>query len=254
VKPIGMLWLPTTAQDAAGAFLGQAPKGEKMPETPLEHELEELKKLLLTMAGEVEKQLTLALRAVVERNDALAEEVIANDAVIDQREIEVDRRVVELIVRERPMAKDLRFVMTAIKIAPDLERVADHAVNIARQAIVLNRVPTLKPFITLPQMAEAATAMVRDALGAFVQGDSRLARRVIDSDDEVDAMFEQVFRELLTYMMEDPKTIPRGLALLMVSRSLERVGDQGTNIAEQVVYLVEAEDIRHRRGPGTGEG
>jgi phosphate transport system protein len=219
----------------------------------LDHDLEELKKLLLTMAGEVEKQLNLAIRAVVDRDSTLAEEVIAGDGVIDRREIEVDRRVVELIVRERPMARDLRLVMTAVKIAPDLERVADHAVNIARQAILLNQVPPLKPLITIPAMADAATRMVRDAIGAFVGPDSQQARRVIAQDDEVDGMHEQVFRELLTYMMEDPKTIPRALALLLVAASLERVADQGTNIAEQVVYLVEAEDIRHRHGDGGSE-
>jgi phosphate transport system protein len=217
-----------------------------MPERPLEHDLEELKKLLLTMAGEVEHQLDLVIRGLVERNSELAEQVIAGDKVIDQREVEVDHRVIELIVRARPMARDLRLVMTAIKIAPDLERVADHAVDIARQVLVLNRVPALKAFITIPRMAEQATAMVRDAIGAFVRGDSQLARQVIDRDDEVDWMHEQIFRELLTYMMEDPKTIHRALALLLVSRSLERIADQGTNIAEQVVYLVEAEDIRHR--------
>jgi len=219
-----------------------------MPERPLEHDLEELKKLLLTMAGEVERQLGLAVRALVERNSELAEQVIAGDEVIDRREIEVDQRVVELIVRSRPMARDLRLAMTAVKIAPDLERVADHAVNIARQALALNQVPPLKPFITIPTMAEHATAMVRDAISAFVRGDSQLARQVIACDDEVDGMHEQVFRELLTYMMEDPKTIHRALALLLASRSLERIADQGTNIAEQVVYLVEAEDIRHRHG------
>jgi phosphate transport system protein len=221
-----------------------------MPENPLEHELDELKKLLLTMAGEVERQLNSAIRAVVERDDALAQEVLAGDRVIDKREIEVDRVVRELIVRERPVARDLRLVLTASKVAPDLERVADHAVNIARQALILNRVPPLKPFITLPFMANAATAMVRDALGAFVNADSVRARMVIERDDEVDGMHEQIFRELLTYMMEDAKTIPRALALLLVSGSLERVADQGTNIAEQVVYLVEAEDIRHRHGEG----
>ena len=224
-----------------------------MMERPLDHELEELKKLLLTMAGEAERQLGLAIRAVVERDSALSEQVIAGDAVIDQRDVEVDRRIVELIVRQKPMARDLRLVMTASKIAPDLERVADHAVDIARQAIVLNRVPPLKPFITLPRMADEATAMVRDAIGAFIRGDSQLARAVIARDDQVDAMHEQIFRELLTYMMEDPKTIPRALALLLVARSLERIGDQGTNISEQVVYLVEAEDIRHRHGEGAGQ-
>ena len=224
-----------------------------MPERLLEHDLEELKKLLLTMAGEVERQLGLAIRALVERDSALAEAVIAGDSLIDQREVEVDHRVIELIVRTRPMARDLRLVMTAIKIAPDLERVADHAVTIARQALQLNQVPPLKPFITIPRMADAATAMVRDAIGAFVQGDSQRARRVIARDDEVDATHEQVFRELLTYMMEDPRTIQRGLALLLASRSLERIADQGTNIAEQVVYLVEAEDIRHRHGEGESQ-
>ena len=219
-----------------------------MPERLLEHDLEELKKLLLTMAGEVERQLGLAIRALVERDSELAEAVIAGDAVIDQREVEVDHRVIELIVRTRPMARDLRLAMTAIKIAPDLERVADHAVSIARQALLLNQVPPLKAFITIPRMAEAATAMVRDAIGAFVQGDSHGARRVIARDDEVDEMHEQVFRELLTYMMEDPRTIHRALALLLASRSLERIADQGTNIAEQVVFLVEAADIRHRHG------
>jgi len=221
-----------------------------MVDRPLEHDLEELKKLLLTMAGEVESQLGLAIRALVERDNTLAEKVIAGDNVIDQREVEVDHRVVELIVRARPMARDLRLVMTAIKIAPDLERVADHAVGIARQALELNRVPQLKAFITIPRMAEGASSMVRDAIGAFVQGDSQLARAVIDRDAEVDWEHEQIFRELLTYMMEDPKTIRRALALLMVSRALERIGDHGTNIAEQVVYLVDAEDIRHRRAEG----
>jgi len=221
-----------------------------MVDRPLEHDLEELKNLLLTMAGEVESQLGLAIRALVERDNTLAEKVITGDNVIDQREVEVDHRVVELIVRARPMARDLRLVMTAIKIAPDLERVADHAVGIARQALDLNRVAQLKAFIIIPRMAEKAFAMVRDAIGAFVQGDSQLARAVIDRDAEVDWEFEQIFRELLTYMMEDPKTIRRALGLLMVARALERIGDHGTNIAEQVVYLVDAEDIRHRHPEG----
>jgi phosphate transport system protein len=221
-----------------------------MVERPLDHELGELKKLLLTMAGEVERQLAMAIRAVVERSTELAEQVIGGDQVIDRREIEVDRHIIELIVREKPLARDLRLVMTAGKIAPDLERVADHAVDIARQAVVLSRVPPLKPFITLPAMASEASAMVRDAITAFVHGDAQLARNVIARDDNVDAMHEQIFRELLTYMMEDAKTIPRALALLLVSRSLERIADQGPNISEQVVYLVEAEDIRHRHVEG----
>jgi phosphate transport system protein len=199
------------------------------------------------MAGEVERALELAIRSMVERDSGLASQVIDGDALIDQREVEVDHKAVELIVRHRPMARDLRLVVIATKIAPELERVADHAVGIARQVLELNKVPPLKPLITLPAMADAAGKMVRDSIAAFVHDDSQLARRVIGRDDVVDAMHEQIFRELLTYMMEEPRTIPRALALLLVARSLERVGDQATNIAEQVVFLVEAEDIRHKK-------
>lgn len=215
-------------------------------ETTLERDLEALTGLILTMAGEAERAMGQAIRAVVERDSALGEIVIAGDELLDRREIEVDQRARELIIRQRPVAGDLRLVMTAIKIAPDLERIADHAVNIARQALILNRVPPLKPFVTLPRMAEVAAGMVRDAVSAFARHAAGLAREVIARDDQVDAMHEQIFRELLTYMMGDPGTIPRALALVFVSHSLERIADQGTNIAEQVVYLVEGEDIRHR--------
>jgi phosphate transport system protein len=221
-------------------------------ESTLERDLEALTGLILTMAGEAERALAQAIRAVVERDSTLAEAVIAGDELLDQREIEVDQRARELIIRHRPMARDLRLAMTAIKIAPDLERVADHAVNIAEQARELNRVPPLKPFVTLPLMADAAAAMVRDAVSAFARHDAGLAREVIGRDDHVDAMHEEIFRELLTYMMGDPTTIPRALALMLASRSLERIADQGTNIAEQVVYLVEGEDIRHRHGEAAG--
>ncbi|NWG00220.1 MAG: phosphate signaling complex protein PhoU [Thermoanaerobaculaceae bacterium] len=214
-------------------------------ERPIEHELEALRKLLLTMGGAVEQQVHRALRAVVERDSELALEVVRGDAEIDRAEIEVDRLVREIIVRQRPLARDLRFVMTANRIAPDLERVADHAVNIAEQALELNKLPPLKPFVTLPQMAAAALQMVTDALSAFVTSDSALAREIIRRDDQVDAMHVEIFRELLTYMMEDPRTIPRALAILLIARSLERIADQGTNISEQVVFLVEGEDIRH---------
>jgi phosphate transport system protein len=213
--------------------------------TTLEKELESLKQLLLSMAGEAERQLDRAIRSLVERDSGLAEQVIAGDAAIDQREMEVDHRVIELIVREQPMASDLRLVVAALKIAPGLERVADHAVNIAEQALVLNSKPPLKPFITIPRMADSAKGMVRDALDAFVRRDTALARDVISRDDVCDAMHEEIFRELLTYMMADPKTINRALALLLVSRSLERIADQGTNLAEHVVFMVEGEDIRH---------
>jgi len=223
-----------------------------MMERPLEHDIDELKKSLLTMAGEVESLLGQAIRALVERDSELAGRVRDGDKAVDLHELEVDHRVLELIIRHRPLASDLRLCMTATKIAPDLERVADHGVNIAEQALQLNAMPPLKRFVTIPAMATIASGMVRDAITAFVHGESSLARAVIARDDEVDSMHEQVFRELLTYMMEDPRTITRGLALLLVSRSLERIADQATNIAEQVVYLVEAEDIRHLRAREDG--
>jgi phosphate transport system protein len=218
-------------------------------ETTMERELGALTQALVAMAGEVERQLELAIRALVERDSAVGEAVIAGDEVVDRREVEIDHLALELIVRQRPLARDLRLVMAAIKLAPELERVADHAVGIARQALILNSVPPLKPFVTIPRMAEVASSMVRDAVNAFVRHDAGLARAVIARDDELDAMHESVFRELLTYMMADPTTIPRALALLLISRSLERVGDQGTNMGEQVVFLVEGEDIRHRHEP-----
>lgn len=215
---------------------------------PIDAELTKLKQQLLVMAGEVEQQVSLAIRSLVERDPEAAQQVIAADGQVDQREKEVDRTAVEIIVRERPLASDLRLVMTATKIAPDLERVGDHAVNIAEQALVLNRMPPLKPFVTLPRMADIAKEMVRQALDAYVAHDAQLARQVIARDDVVDALHEEIFRELLTYMLADPQTIPRALALLLVSRSLERIADQATNIAEQVVYLVEGQDIRHVHG------
>lgn len=214
-------------------------------ERPIDVELAKLKELLLSMAGEVEEQLNLAVRSLVERDTGAAEAALAADQKVDAREKEVDRTAIEIIVRERPLASDLRLVVTANKIAPDLERIGDHAVNIAEQAMILNRLPPLKPFVTLPRMAEISSEMLRQALAAYIRHDAVLARQVIARDDMVDALQEEIFRELLTYMLSDPQTIPRAMALILVARSLERIADQATNIAEQVVFLVEGQDIRH---------
>lgn len=214
-------------------------------ERPIDVELAKLKELLLSMAGEVEEQLNLAVRSLVERDTGAAEAALAADQKVDAREKEVDRTAIEIIVRERPLASDLRLVVTATKIAPDLERIGDHAVNIAEQALILNRQPPLKPFVTLPRMAEISSEMLRQALAAYIRHDAVLARQVIARDDMVDALQEEIFRELLTYMLSDPQTIPRAMALILVARSLERIADQATNIAEQVVFLVEGQDIRH---------
>jgi phosphate transport system protein len=208
-------------------------------------ELEGLKQTLLAMAALVEDQIRLAMRALVERDAALARDVIEGDRRVNTYDVEVDEKCVELLARHQPAAGDLRFITTAMKIVTDLERIGDQAVNIAQRAIELGQEPQLKPYVDLPRMAEKAQRMVREALDAFVARDPALARRVCAADDEVDALKEQLFRELLTFMLEDPRTIPRAIRLILISRFLERVADHATNIAEMVIYLVGGRLVRH---------
>ncbi len=210
-----------------------------------DEELEALKQTLLAMGGLVEDQIHRVMRALIERDDALAQEVIDRDRRVNALDVEVDEKCVELLALHQPTAQDLRFITTAMKIVTDLERIGDQAVNIAQRAIELSREPQLKPYIDLPRMAEKAGRMVKESLDAFVSRDAGLARRVCAEDEEVDALKDQVFRELLTFMMEDPRTIPRAVRLILVSRFLERVADHGTNIAEMVIYLVEGKMVRH---------
>jgi len=208
-------------------------------------ELEGLKQTLLAMGALVEDQIRRVMRALVERDDALAEGVIERDRQVNAYDVEVDEKCVELLALHQPAAGDLRFITTAMKIVTDLERIGDQAVNIAQRAIELNREPQLKPYIDLPRMAEKAEGMVKESLDAFVNRDTALARRVCAEDEAVDALKEQVFRELLTFMMEDARTIPRAIRLILISRFLERVADHATNIAEMVIYLVEGKMVRH---------
>jgi phosphate transport system protein len=208
-------------------------------------ELEALKQTLLAMGGLVEDQIRRVMRALIERDDALAREVIERDRQVNTYDVEIDEQCVELLALYQPAAKDLRFITTTMKIVTDLERIGDQAVNIAQRVIELNREPQLKPYIDLPRMAELAQAMVKESLDAFVAHDTELARRVCAADAEVDALKEQIFRELLTFMMEDARTIPRAIRLILISRFLERVADHATNIAEMVVYLVEGKIVRH---------
>jgi phosphate transport system protein len=208
-------------------------------------ELEALKQTLLAMGGLVEDQIRRVIRALIDRDEALALEVIERDRQVNTYDVEVDEQCVELLALHQPAAGDLRFITTAMKIVTDLERIGDQAVNIAQRVIELNREPQLKPYIDLPRMAEKAQRMVKEALDAFVQRDTALARRVCAEDEEVDALKEQIFRELLTFMMEDARTIPRAIRLVLVSRFLERVADHATNIAEMVIFLVEGKMVRH---------
>ena len=218
-----------------------------------EEELDEIKRGILAMAGLVEQSLIDVARAMVDQDSALAEAVIARDDEIDHWEVEIDRLATEFIARHQPTATDLRFVIVAIKLGPELERIADNAVNIAERVLHLSKYPLLKPLIDLPRMLGLAHAMVSDAIAAYVNRDSATSREIIARDDEVDALNWQIFRELLTFMIEDPKTISRAIDLLLIARFIERIADQATNIAEEVVYLVEARPIRHQHEeqPGT---
>ena len=208
-------------------------------------ELEALKQTLLAMGGLVEDQIRRVMRALVERDDALAQEVIERDQQVNAYDVEVDETCVSLLALHQPAAGDLRFITTAMKIVTDLERMGDQAVNIAQRVLELNREPQLKPYIDLPRMASSAQLMVKQSLDAFVARDTELARRVCGEDAEVDALKEQIFRELLTFMMEDARTIPRAIRLILISRFLERVADHATNVAEMVIYLVDAKMVRH---------
>jgi len=208
-------------------------------------ELDALKQTLLAMGALVEEQIRLTMRALVERDDWLAGRVIERDREVNAYDVEVDEKCVELLALHQPAAGDLRFLTTAMKIVTDLERIGDQAVNIAQRARELNQEPQLKPYIDLPRMAELAQTMVKESLDAFVSRDTGLARRVCGEDSAVDALNHQIFRELLTFMMEDPKTIPRAIRLILIARFLERVADHATNIAEMVIFMVDSKMVRH---------
>jgi phosphate transport system protein len=208
-------------------------------------ELEALKQTLLAMGGLVEDQIRRVMKALLERDDVMAQEVIERDRQVNTYDVEVDEQCVSLLALYQPAAGDLRFITTAMKIVTDLERIGDQAVNIAQRVLELNREPQLKPYIDLPRMAEQAQRMVKESLDAFVARDTALARQVCGEDSEVDLLKVQIFRELLTFMMEDPRTIPRAIRLILISRFMERVADHATNIAEMVVYLVEGKMVRH---------
>jgi phosphate transport system protein len=210
-----------------------------------EDELQQLKNRLLNMGALVEQRVHQAVRGLVTRKRETILAVAGGDKEINELQIEIDDRCLKLLALQNPMASDLRLITAAMKINADLERIGDQAVNIAEYALRLINMPLLKPLIDIPRMAELAEAMVHDSLDAFVNKNTSLARDVLKRDDEVDDIKDQLFRELLTYMMADPSTIERALELILVSRSLERIADHATNIAEDVVFVVEAKDVRH---------
>lgn len=214
-------------------------------ERHFEMEMQALSNRLLNMGALVEERVHAAMQALIERRADLAESIVLRDGEVNDLQIEIDDRCLKLLALQQPMATDLRLITSAMKINADLERIGDQAVNIAENAVKILAAPPLKPMIDLPRMAEIAEAMTRDSLDAFVRRDSALARRVLGQDDEVDQMKDSMFRVLLTYMMADPGTIERALSLILVSRNLERIADHATNIAEDVIFVVEAKDVRH---------
>jgi len=210
-----------------------------------EEELRGLRTRLLKMGGMVERQIADAVDSLVSRNSHEAREVIARDAEVNRMDIDIDAMCIRLLALRQPAAGDLRFITTGLKINYDLERIGDLAVNICERALELNEEPILKRYIDIPRMASIAESMVKDSLDAFLRGDCDLAQQVMERDDEVDQLNGQIFRELLSYMAEDPHAISRGARILFISKNLERIADHASNVAEMVVFMVKGKTIRH---------
>ena len=213
-----------------------------------QEELDALKSRLLEMGGLAEDRVRRSVVALVERDPAEIERILAGDEAINQLHIEIDNRCFKMLALHQPVAADLRAVVAAVKINTDLERVGDLAVNIAEASKRYILHPPVKKLIDIPRMAEIAQVMLRDALDAYVQRDIGLAQHVLNEDDKLDALKTQIFRELLTYMLQDTSTIEPSLDLILISRHLERIGDHATNVAEDVIFMVSARDVRHHAG------
>ena len=208
-------------------------------------ELYEIREKLLEMGGKVEMMINNAMKSLVERDSELAEQTIEFDHEINHLEVEIDEKCLVVLATRQPAARDLRFITLALKIVTDLERIGDQCTAVAKRALELNQDPPLKPYIDLPRMAHWAAVMVKEALDAFVRGDAELALKVCNDDQFVDDLNEQIQRELLTFMMEEPETISRAIKINYISKCIERIADHATNIAEMVIFMVKGKDIRH---------
>ena len=224
-----------------------------MTQRHFDDELADLKTTLLRMAGLAEDQIDKALTALVTRDSGLARHVIERDHQVNTLDVEIDEECIRLLALHQPAARDLRLVTTAMKISTELERISDLAENVSERTIELNEEPQLKPYIDIPLMGKMARMMVKESIDAFVKDDAALARKVLTDDDFVDDLMEQLFRELLSFMLEDTRTISRAIRLSFIAKYLERMADHATNIAELVVYLVEGKIIRHTIPPGTSD-
>jgi phosphate transport system protein len=211
--------------------------------------LDDLKKKLVHMAALAETMIDSGLAVLVQRDEGPAAKVREYEQELNRLEIEIDEAALTLLATQQPVAKDLRFIVAATKINGELERIGDLVVNILQNAHTVLKQPPLKPLIDIPHMADLARKMVRDSLDAFIAGDALQAQTVIMADDRVDALKDQVLRELLTYMISDPPAIERALALILISRHLERIGDHAVNIAEDVIYMIQGRDVRHPKTP-----
>jgi phosphate transport system protein len=210
-----------------------------------EADLQQLHSQILEMGGFVEKQIANAVSALTERDDDLARQTMSQDQTVNQMDVDIDEMCLRLLALHQPAARDLRLITTALKITTDLERIGDMAVNVCERVLELNREQQVKPFVDIPRMADVAQRMLRESLDAFVRGDVDLALDVCREDDIVDELIGQIFREILSHMVEDPQTIGRGIRLLFLGKYLERISDHATNIAEMVVFMVKGKSIRH---------
>ena len=215
----------------------------------IDQELADLKSQILRMGSLVESQIEGSIKALVDRDVDLASQIIERDALVNSLDVEIDENCMRLLALQAPAARDLRFVTTAMKISTELERMSDISENISERVIELNEEPQLKPYIDIPRMAKWTMQMVQDCLDAFVRSDAALARKVCADDDFVDNLTHQLFRELLSFMIENPSTITRAIRLTFIGKSLERIADHATNIAELVIYMVEGKIIRHTIPP-----
>lgn len=211
-----------------------------------EKELQDIKNDLIYLGALIEKTIRMALESLTERNSDLARQVIAMDDEIDKLDTELEEKCIRILALRQPTAIDLRFITTAVKITGHLERIGDMAVNIAEKAIQLNEEPRLKPYIDLPRMANMVTEMIKASLDSFIQGDLAKTETVRETEEKTDDLNEQIFRELLTFMMEDSKTIHRALLIMQVSKNLERIADHAKGIADMVTYMVTGENVRHQ--------
>jgi phosphate transport system protein len=210
-----------------------------------EHELRELRERLLVMGSRVETIIGDSIKALTDRDTGLAERVIAADQSVDRMEVELDQLCLQMLAKRQPVASDLRFITIVLKVVTDLERIADLGVNVCERVLELNAEPQLKPYVDLPRMGHEVQAMLREVLDAFVARDANRARQIIERDQVVDALHAQVFRELVTFMMEDTHNVYRATRLQSISKYLERMADHTTNLAEMVIFMVDGQDVRH---------